>query len=144
MDETKYRRDHVIPELKSWGFDVQHHEDRVYADIPDLSFAFEGTVDGWIELKYSADLPKTSFKHKSFTSGQQTWLRARATAGTGHCFLLWGTEDRHVMLQAYLFNVYVGAPVSKLLRDANRTPGLIVKPTLREVIKVLRLALGGR
>lgn len=68
-------------------WEAQRHEDRLQADIPDVSYST--THHGWIELKV-ADKPKrpsTPVRVDHFTAGQRNWLTRHGRRG-GKCFIL--------------------------------------------------------
>lgn len=122
-DETWYRNTRVIPILRTWGFDVQHHEDKFQPDIPDLSIARDGW-DGWIELKFSEAFPtRGKFNPPDFTAGQRAWLSARAKKGGGNCWLLWGSLSCHVLLAESRFTS-IGDPWAIVDKQFNDHVGM--------------------
>lgn len=91
--EADYQN-HLIDNLESLGWVMQVHDDKVRRFIPDLSFAANG-VDGWIEVKWLKQIPKTIGHIDHFTRGQEDWLKIRGRSGSGHAYLWIGSAERH-------------------------------------------------
>ena len=99
MLELEYKRS-VADALRTMGWNIEEHEDKVRNFIPDLSFGAHG-FDGWIEVKFADRVPKTGLRSiKHYTKGQEDWLIDRARAGSGHCYLLLGTGAGHYAWRA--------------------------------------------
>jgi len=95
MNEIQYKR-RVMAGLKAKGWHLQEHEDSLQSYIPDVSFGCSG-VDGWIEFKYVKKFPTTLAHIDHWTRGQEDWLINRGRSGSGHCYLLLGTPDLHLV-----------------------------------------------
>jgi hypothetical protein len=96
-DEKEYKRD-FAEAMRYYGMQTQEHEDKFANFIPDLSFA-NGGIEGWIEVKYCHDMPKTLDSLEHWTAGQEQWLVERGRAGTGWSFLLVGTPQIHALFR---------------------------------------------
>lgn len=78
-------------------WDCQRHEEKYSVGIPDVSFAMKG-INGWLELKYLKEWPKSGpvlIPH--FTPQQKNWLYKRNEHG-GNCFLLLQIGDHYVAI----------------------------------------------
>ena len=95
MNESGYKRK-VTSDLKARGFSIQYHEDSYENFIPDISFGAHG-IDGWVEVKWLTEFPKTIDHIKHYTMGQQQWLMNRGKAGSGMCYLLIGHPEIHML-----------------------------------------------
>lgn len=95
MNELKYKHN-VMGILKGLGWAVQAHEDMISKFVPDLSFG-SGGADGWLELKYLNDPPKSLGAIHHYTRGQEDWLIRRGKIGSGHCYLLMGTQHHNYL-----------------------------------------------
>lgn len=137
-DETWYRNERVIPCMRSWLIDVQHHEDRLVPDIPDLSYGYHLT-NGWIELKFSEEFPKkqtTKFNPPDFTPGQRSWLHRRAQMGGAENYLLWGSLKEHVLVASWSLGRAADmtwAEIRAIKNDFN----VIVAPDVNDIFKIL-------
>lgn len=86
--EEKTFKEYLI-RIMGTRWDVQSHEDKYSAGVPDLSYGAEG-CNGWIELKHIIKWPfkdGTSIKFSRYTPQQVNWLISRGKKG-GHCFLM--------------------------------------------------------
>jgi hypothetical protein len=95
MTENEYKRQFMLA-MMPYGFEFQAHEDMYGKFVPDLSFSAHNT-DGWIEVKYVPTPPKTLDDIKHYTKGQEKWLIDRGNRGSGNCYLLVGSPDRHIL-----------------------------------------------
>ena len=95
MNELEYKNK-IVAALSAQGYKVQRHEDKHENFIADLSFS-GNYVDGWIEVKYCARVPRSLHAIEHWTKGQEDWLRERGSVGSGHCYLLVGTPKLHVL-----------------------------------------------
>lgn len=93
MVEADYKLAVMIA-LEGVGFKCQAHEDRLTKYIPDMSFAGHG-VDGWVEVKYHEQAPRSLVDIHHWTPGQQQWLEDFGRVGSGHCYLLVGIGGGH-------------------------------------------------
>lgn len=86
-------------------WDVQSHEDKHSAGIPDLSFAVNG-VNGWIELKQIVDY-SDNMRPQKFTCLQINWLAKRGKHG-GNCYVF-----VKVAKDYYLFDAVFAAAIAE-------------------------------
>ena len=83
-------RDLIIRGLSARGWLVDHHEDKISPNIPDLSFSGH-SIDGWMELKWIGDTSVSGPSVVSnLTAGQTRWLMLHGMKGSGNCYLVIG------------------------------------------------------
>ena len=127
MKETEYKRA-MVQFMQFMDWSVQEHEDKISNFIPDLSFAVAG-LDGWVEVKYCNDQPKSLGHIDHWTRGQEEWLWTRGIRGGGNCFLIVGTPELHVAWVSGVLREVRGEPWDMAIRH---TP--YRKPTMVELI----------
>lgn len=94
MLELEYKQ-MVANALRTMGWEVQEHEDKLRNYISDLSFSAHGRK-GWIEVKYQDRVPASGLRSiKHYTIGQEDFLIRHGRAGGGDCYLLLGTATGH-------------------------------------------------
>lgn len=67
---------------------------------PDTSYCIQGR-DGWIEIKYKAELPKratTAALGECLRPAQRIWFNYHLKAGSRHCWLFARIADELIML----------------------------------------------
>lgn len=139
------------PEQRMWDYlsntmrgdwDAQRHEDELSTSIPDVSFARNG-VDGWLELKTIAALPKrasTPITLKHLRSGQVNWLESRGRRGAGACWLLLAVGEEMSQADWYLVHhtrvreLYDGEFLAEDLRRLPRANSQSVRELLLDAI----------
>lgn len=97
IDSEREYKAVVCNGLRALGWSIQWHEDKYANYIPDVSFGAHG-IDGWIEVKFRREPPKTLGHISHYTIGQEDWLIERGQRGSGACYLLVGTGAGHLLL----------------------------------------------
>jgi hypothetical protein len=100
MENEKVFRRYTIAGIERVGGHAQHHEDKIYGGVPDLSYGIRGN-NGWLEAKWREDWPKrndTIVRFPHFTAQQRKWIFDRGKIA-GHCFIWINIAD-----EFFLFN----------------------------------------